>query len=90
MSATTGPVLAMGAITVINGTVFHDRPMDWRVPIATGMAAIGFSLAERVWPKGVQILAWTALVTVLATRVQPSVPSPVESALTWWRKSDTT
>lgn len=90
MSQTTGPILAMGAVTVANDVVFHDEPMDWRVPVATGLAAIGFSLAERVWPKGAQILAWTALVTVLLTRTKSNVPSPVESALDWWRKSEET
>lgn len=86
MSQTTGPVLAMGLATVVNQTVFHDQPMDWRVPVATGLAAIGFSTAERAWPQGAKILAWTALLTVLLTRTQPNVPSPVESALTWWRQ----
>jgi hypothetical protein len=89
MSQTTGVILATGAVTVVNATVFHDEPMDWRVPIATGLAAVGFSLAERVWPKGVQILAWSTLLTVLLTRTQKGVPSPTESALDWWRKSGT-
>lgn len=86
MSLTTGPILATGAITVVNQTIFHDEPMDWRVPVATGLATIGFGLAERVWPQGSKILAWTVLGTVLLTRTQPSVPSPVESALSWWNK----
>lgn len=84
MSKTTGPVLAMGAITVVNNTVFHDQPMDWRVPIATGLAAIGFSLAERAWEQGAVLFAWTGLLTVLLTRTNPKVPSPVESAVTWY------
>lgn len=87
MSQTTGPVLAMGAITVVNTTIFNDEPMDWRVPVATGLASIGFAFAERAWPEGAKILAWTALLTVLLTRTQASVPSPVESALKWWNDS---
>ena len=87
MSQTTGPILAVGAVTVANNVIFHDEPMDWRVPVATGLAAIGFSMAERVWPKGAQILAWTALATVLLTRTKSNVPGPVESALAWWRKT---
>jgi hypothetical protein len=43
MSRTIGPVLATGALTIANQTVFNGKPMDWRVPIATGLAAIGFS-----------------------------------------------
>ena len=86
MSRTTGPILATGALTVANSTVFHDEPMDWRVPVATGLAAIGFSLAEKVWPQGAVVLAWTVLGTVLLTRTQSNVPSPVESAVSWWNK----
>lgn len=85
MSKTTGVILATGAVTVANQTVFHDQPMDWRVPVATGLAAIGFSLAERVWEKGAVVLAWTVLGTVLLTRTQANTPSPVESALSWWQ-----
>lgn len=87
MSKTTGPVLAMGAVTVVNSTVFHGQPMDWRVPIATGLAAVGFSMAEKAWGQGAEILAWTALATVLLTRTNPKVPSPVESAVAWFNKS---
>jgi hypothetical protein len=87
VSKTIGPILATGTVTVINQTVFHDKPMDWRVPVATGLAAVGFSLAERVWPQGAQLLAWTALLTVLLTRTNPAVPSPTESALQWWNAS---
>lgn len=90
MSKTTGPVLAIGAITVVNNTVFHDQPMDWRVPIATGFAAIGFSLAERVWGQGAEILAWTALLTIILSRTNPKVPSPVESAVTWYNNGGKT
>lgn len=86
MSQTTGVILATGAITIVNQTVFHDEPMDWRVPIATGLAAVGFSIAERAFPQGTQILAWTAFLTVLLTRTDKKIPSPVESALDWWNE----
>jgi hypothetical protein len=89
VSKTTGPILALGGITVVNQSVFHDKPMDWRVPIATGLAAVGFSLAERAWPQGAEILAWTALLTVLLTRTDPKIPSPTESALSWWNEGGT-
>lgn len=87
MSRTTGPILALGAITVINRSVFNDEPMDWRIPIGTGLAMIGFSLAERAAPDGAEVLAWTALLTTLLTRLDPHTPSPVESALSWWNAS---
>lgn len=84
MSKTLGPVLAMGTVTIVNQSIFHGEPMDWRVPIATGLAGIGFGLVERVWPEGAVILAWTALATVLLTRTNPNVPSPTESAVKWF------
>lgn len=87
MSLTTGPVLATGAVTIVNRTVFHGQPMDWRVPVATGLAALGFSLAEKAWPQGAQILAWTSLLTVLLTRMDPKVPSPTESAISWYNSN---
>lgn len=80
MSKTTGVVLATGGLTLVNQSVFNGEPLDWRVPIATGVAAIGFSLAERAWEEGAVILAWTAFLSVLLTRVNPKVPSPVETA----------
>lgn len=86
MSKTIGPILATGALTIANQTVFNGQPMDWRVPIATGLAAIGFSLVERPAPQLAVILAWTTLLTVLLTRTSPNVPSPVESAVSWWKK----
>lgn len=85
MSATTGPVLTMGAIVIFNQSVLNDRPFDARVPLATVISAGAFALAEKAWPAGATALAWTALIAVLLTRVTPGVPSPVESLATWWR-----
>jgi hypothetical protein len=87
VSKTTGIVLATGGVTLLNQSVFHDQPVNWRVPMATGIAAVGFSLFERVWDQGAQILAWTAFLTILLTRITPNVPSPAESALAWYNKS---
>lgn len=59
------------------------------MPVATALAAAGFSLVERAFPDGAQILAWTALLAALITRLDPKVPSPVESATAWWTSSKT-
>lgn len=85
-SQTTGPILAIGAITVANASVFNDEEIDWRVPVATGIAAMGFAAAERMWAPGARALAWTALVAICFTRIDPDVPSPVESMLLWWER----
>lgn len=84
---TTGPVLAIGAITMANNVLFNDKAFDWRVPIATGIATGVFALAEKAWEKGAVALAWMALVTILITRVDPKVPSPVETLNNWWKAS---
>ena len=84
MSATTGPVLAAGAITVVNLVVFNDEPMDWRIPVATTMLAGGVYLLERVIGDTAELLAWGLVLTTLLTRIDPDVPSPAESAVRWW------
>ena len=86
MSVTVGPILATGALTLVNQSVFNDKPVNWKVPVATALAATGFALAEKVSPEVAKILAWTVLVTVLFTRTDPNVPSPVEGALAWYEK----
>lgn len=90
MSATTGPILAVGAITMINQSIFHSQPIDWRVPIATGFAAGAFSLMEKAQPKAAALLAWTVVITVLITRVDPKTPSPTETALDYWNNANKT
>lgn len=88
MSKTVGPVLAMGGITLVNQSVFNGRPVDWRVPVATGLLAVAFDLFEHVWPKGAELLAWTGVVAVVLTRTTTDIPSPAESALDWWNKGN--
>lgn len=86
MAASTGPILAIGAVAVTNRVIFNDRPMDWRIPIATGLAAVVAAGAETViGPQIPRGLALVALVAVALSRVDPSMPAPAESALVWWR-----
>lgn len=86
MARSTGPILAIGGITLANAVIVNNKPIDWRVPIATGIAAGVFSLVEQGWEKGAVALSYLALVTVLFVRLQPGVPAPVESFTTWWNK----
>jgi hypothetical protein len=64
--------------------LFHGEPMDWRIPIATGITAMAFGLAEKAWEKGAVAMAYLALVTVLLTRLDPAVPAPVETINQWF------
>jgi hypothetical protein len=84
MAASTGPLLALGGITMANASILHGKPIDLRVPVATALACGMFALAERAFPLAVPALAWLALGTVLLTRVDPSVPSPAESLGEFW------
>lgn len=87
MSRTTGPILAAGAITIVNQVVVHRQPMDWRIPVAAGLSAGAFALMERGWEAGAVGVAWLALVTVLFVRTRPDVPSPIESIADFWEGS---
>jgi hypothetical protein len=78
-------VLAIGAITFGNEVIVNNRPPSLRIPVATAVAAGLFTLAEKAWEQGAVALAWVALVTILLTRTKPTVPSPVESFLKWWK-----
>lgn len=71
---------------MVNQSVFNSEPIDWRIPMATGLAGIGFTLVEKVSPEAALILAWTALVSVVLTRMTPDIPSPTESAVKWFDK----
>jgi hypothetical protein len=86
MAATTGPIVAVGAITMANRSVFNNMPVDWRVPVATAIAAGLFSLAEKAIGGAAVALAWLALAAVVLTRVDPAVPSPAESAVKWFNE----
>lgn len=86
MAESTGPILAVGAITLANRVVFNDEPMDWKLPIGTAIAAVLFSGAERAVGKTAVYLSYLALITVVFVRVDPKVPSPAESALAWFEE----
>lgn len=86
MSGTTGPILALGGVTLANQMILNDRPFDPKIPIATGIAAGAFALAEKGFPRGATAVAWMAFIAVLITRVNPAVPSPVESLAKWWQQ----
>jgi hypothetical protein len=86
VSQTTGPVLAIGGITLANKSLLNGEPFDWRIAIATGVAAGLFALLERAWQQGAVALAWTALVTILLVRVDPKTPAPLENLNKWMQK----
>lgn len=86
MSESTGPILAVGAITVGNRVIFNDEPMDWKVPIATAIAAVLFAGAERAVGRTAVYVAYLALISVVFVPIDPKIPSPAESALGWFNE----
>lgn len=86
MSRTTGPILAVGGITLANQSLLNNKPFQWPVVIATGISAGLFALLERLWEQGAVALAWLALVTILLVRIDPKVPAPMESLNKWLQK----
>jgi hypothetical protein len=84
MAETTGPILAIGGITMLNRSVFNDEEWDWRIPIATGISVGLFAALEKPFPKMAIALAWLAVAGVTLGRVDPKVPAPAESAMTWF------
>jgi hypothetical protein len=85
VSKVIGPVLATGAITLANQSILGNKPVDWRIPVATGFVAITLSLLERPLPKLAQMMAWTMLVGVTFTEINDDQPAPVERLVTWWQ-----
>jgi hypothetical protein len=86
VSKSTGPILAIGGITLANNVLMNGEPFDWRIPVATGITAGMFALLERAFPQAAVGLAWLALVTLLFTRTKPNVPAPVETLQILWKK----
>lgn len=88
MSRSTGPVLATGAITLVNSIVLDDTDVEWndaaKVIVATGLVAGTLSLMERAAPDLAVTMAWATLIVMLFTRVNPEIPSPTERVVKWW------
>lgn len=86
MAKSTGPILAVGAVTLVNQSVLNSQPIDFRVPAATAFAAIGLALLEKPLPKLAVGVAWISLLTVLLARVDPKTPAPTETLLKIWNQ----
>lgn len=84
MGASTGPILAAGAISLGNEMIVAGKPINLRIITGTAIAAGGLVLIERLSPGLAKGLAWLALMTVLLVRVDPDVPAPLEAFNTWY------
>jgi hypothetical protein len=84
MSRSTGPILATGAVALFNETILAGKPVNWRIPVGTAVAAGGLALIERLSEELAVGVAWLALVTILFVRVTPGVKAPLENFADWW------
>lgn len=80
MAASTGPVLAVGAISFANEWILNKQPPNFKILLGTAVAAAGLALFEHVSKELAVGIAWIALVTVLLSR-QKGRPSPAENLL---------
>jgi hypothetical protein len=79
MAQSTGIVLAVGAISFGN-QLFANHELDFKIPIATGIAAEILAGLEHVSEPLATGIAWIALVTITLTRVNGK-PSPAENLI---------
>jgi hypothetical protein len=77
MSATTGPILAIGAISFGNEFI-QTKNLNFRIVLATGIAAGILSLMERLSVELAVGITWIALVTELLAPPKPGLKSPVQ------------
>lgn len=62
MGSAAGLILATGGITIANDVVFQAQPMNWKIPIATGIGALIFGAAQSAVGEPAVLLAWLVLV----------------------------
>lgn len=87
MARTTGPILAIGAVTVGRDVLIDQKAPDWRVVGGTGIAAALFALGEKTPLSAFFVgTAWVALAVVTLSRVDPARPSPAEAVLKVWNR----
>jgi hypothetical protein len=86
MGASTGPMLAAGALVVGNAVIVNNRDprTQARVVVATLIGAAGLSLLESALPRTATALSWLILVGVLLVPIDPVTPAPLESFQRWY------
>ena len=83
MARSTGPILAMGALTIGNAVVVNNKPFTLWQPLAIGITAAVFAGAEHI-PGAQPVVvgvAWLAFITVLF--VPLNGPTPVQNFDKW-------
>jgi len=79
MAKSTGVVLAVGAISFGN-QLFANHELDFKIPVATAVAAVLLAGLEHVSQPLAVGIAWISLLTISLTRVNGK-PSPAENLI---------
>jgi hypothetical protein len=80
MASSTGIVLAVGGISFGNEWLLNKQAPNFRILLATGVAAFMLAGLEHLSPPLAVGIAWIALVTVSLTE-QHGQPAPAENLL---------
>lgn len=85
MAASTGIVIAVGAVTASNELIFsplagHKIAFNWRIIPATGGLAVALAGLEKIAPGFATGLAWLSLVAALTLQFG-NAPSPIQNIL---------
>jgi hypothetical protein len=86
MAQSTGPVLLIGAITMGRQVLIDQESPDFRVAVATGIAAGMFALAEKAIGPVAPAIAWVGVISVIFVRINPGRPAPAEAMLKLWNQ----
>lgn len=93
MAKSTGPILAIGGVTLYYDQIVRDVGVSPLGPVVvgTGLAAVSFALLERINQPLAVGVAWVAFITSLMmprysyVRMNYSAPSVIEGMLSNWQ-----
>lgn len=84
MARSTTPILLTGASTML-ADYMQGKGVQWKVAVATGIAAGILALAEPAEPELIVGLAWVAFLGAMVAPRKGGQP-PVEVFLSQWQK----
>lgn len=86
MAESTTPILLTGGTTMLSDYI-NGKGVDYRVAMATGIAALLFAGAEKADRQAVVGVAWIALVASLIIPHANGTPGPAQTFLAAWTKA---
>lgn len=65
MAKSTGPILLTGAASFLNKWIGNNQGIDFKIPVATAIAAGALALLEEASPELAVGIAWISFITLL-------------------------